>query len=192
MTFFTARILSKDGVVIADDIEVWIHFFRVGSVEMWAGSFEVPVTTPLSQSTYLWSAIIESPRRTCISSQTVRIACRAKHHWTTMLPAATIIRTHSLASGGWPTYGENSVLTPSSYAVDVHAAKALVRCLVLPASLPTSSSCPRGGKPLPAQTACLVSRAPRQTRTRRQRDSDHLGLARALVRLATGPRYSPT
>jgi hypothetical protein len=27
MAYFTARILSKDGVVITDDIEVWIHFF---------------------------------------------------------------------------------------------------------------------------------------------------------------------
>jgi hypothetical protein len=52
MAFFTARILSKDGVVITDDIEVWIQFFRLGNGEMWAGSFEVPVTTPLTQSTY--------------------------------------------------------------------------------------------------------------------------------------------
>ncbi len=52
MAFFTARILSKDGVVIAEDIEIWIHFFRLGNVDMWAGSFEIPVTTPLAQSTY--------------------------------------------------------------------------------------------------------------------------------------------
>jgi hypothetical protein len=52
MAFFTARILSKDGVVIMEDIEVWIQFFRLGNVEMWAGSFEVPVTTPLTQHTY--------------------------------------------------------------------------------------------------------------------------------------------
>jgi hypothetical protein len=52
MAFFTARILSKDGVVIMEDIEVWIQLFRLGNVEMWAGSFEVPVTTPLTQHTY--------------------------------------------------------------------------------------------------------------------------------------------
>ena len=52
MAFFTARILSKDGVVIAEDVEAWIHFFRLGSVARWAGSFEVPVTTPLTQHTY--------------------------------------------------------------------------------------------------------------------------------------------
>ena len=52
MAFFTARILSKDGGVLVEDIEVWIHVFRLGNVEMWAGSFEVPVTTPLAQSTY--------------------------------------------------------------------------------------------------------------------------------------------
>ncbi len=52
MAFFTARILSKDSVVIAEAIEVWIHFFRIGNVEMWAGSFEAPITTPLAQRSY--------------------------------------------------------------------------------------------------------------------------------------------
>ena len=52
MAFFTARILSKDGVVIADDVEVWIRFFRLGNTGMWDGSFEVPATTPLSAHTY--------------------------------------------------------------------------------------------------------------------------------------------
>jgi len=52
MAFFTARILSKDGIAITEDIEVWMHFFRHGHVEMWAGSCEVPVTTPLTQRTY--------------------------------------------------------------------------------------------------------------------------------------------
>jgi hypothetical protein len=31
MAFFTARIISKDGVVIVEDLEVWIHFFLLGS-----------------------------------------------------------------------------------------------------------------------------------------------------------------
>ena len=52
MAFFTARILSKDGVIIAEDIEIWIHAFRLGNVDMWSGSFEIPVTTPLTQNTY--------------------------------------------------------------------------------------------------------------------------------------------
>ncbi len=52
MAFFPARILSKDGVVIVDDVEVWIHFFRLGNREMWDGNFEVPATTPLSALTY--------------------------------------------------------------------------------------------------------------------------------------------
>ena len=52
MAFFTARLLSKDGAIIVEDIEASIQFFRLGNVEMWAGSFEVPVTTPLTQHTY--------------------------------------------------------------------------------------------------------------------------------------------
>ena len=52
MAFFTARILAKDGGVIAEDIEVWIQCFRLGEAEQWAGSLEVPVTTPLTQHTY--------------------------------------------------------------------------------------------------------------------------------------------
>ena len=52
MAFFTARILSKDGGVIAEDIEVWIQVFRLGEVDTWSGSLEVPVTTPFTQRTY--------------------------------------------------------------------------------------------------------------------------------------------
>ena len=52
MAFFTARILSKDGVVIAEDVEVWINFFRVSDEPRWDGSLEVPVTTPLAPLTY--------------------------------------------------------------------------------------------------------------------------------------------
>jgi hypothetical protein len=52
MAFFTARILSKDGGVIADNVEVWILFFCHGNQESWDGSFEVPVTTPLTYQTY--------------------------------------------------------------------------------------------------------------------------------------------
>jgi hypothetical protein len=52
MAFFTARILSKDGGVIAENVEVWIIFFRHGNEEAWDGSFEVPITTPLADPTY--------------------------------------------------------------------------------------------------------------------------------------------
>jgi hypothetical protein len=52
MAFFTARILSKDGMIIAEEVEVWIQCFRLGNMERWAGSFEVPVTTPMTQRTY--------------------------------------------------------------------------------------------------------------------------------------------
>jgi len=52
MAFFTARIISKDGVVIVEDLQVWIHFFLLGNMDMWAGSFEIPVTTPLTQHAY--------------------------------------------------------------------------------------------------------------------------------------------
>ena len=52
MAFFTARIISKDGGVIAENVEVWIIFFRHGNEEAWDGSFEVPITTPLTHHTY--------------------------------------------------------------------------------------------------------------------------------------------
>lgn len=52
MTVFTARILSKDHVVIADDVEVWINFFRHENQERWDGSVSVPVTTSLTHHTY--------------------------------------------------------------------------------------------------------------------------------------------
>ena len=52
MAFYTARILAKDGGVIAEDVEVWITFFRHGNQEAWDGSFEVPITTSLTHHTY--------------------------------------------------------------------------------------------------------------------------------------------
>ena len=56
MAFFTARILSKDGGVIADNVEVWILFFRHENQESWDGSFEAPVTTPLTYQTLSYPA----------------------------------------------------------------------------------------------------------------------------------------
>src|SRR5205823_12392363 len=52
MVFFPARILSKDGGVIAEGVDVWIAFFRRRDQIAWDGSFEVPVTTPLTHHTY--------------------------------------------------------------------------------------------------------------------------------------------
>jgi hypothetical protein len=52
MAFSTARILSKDGTVIAENIEIWIAFFHRRNQEVWDGSFEVPITTPLTYHTY--------------------------------------------------------------------------------------------------------------------------------------------
>lgn len=52
MAFFTARIISKDGGVIAENVGVWIIFFHHGNEEAWDGSFEVPITTPLTHHTY--------------------------------------------------------------------------------------------------------------------------------------------
>lgn len=52
MVFFPARILSKDGGVIAEGVDVWIAFFRRRDQTAWDGSFEVPVTTPLTHHTY--------------------------------------------------------------------------------------------------------------------------------------------
>ncbi len=31
MAFFAARILAKDGMIIADEVEVWIDFFHIGN-----------------------------------------------------------------------------------------------------------------------------------------------------------------
>ena len=70
----------------------------------------------------LWSAIIESPRRKRISSQTAHIACRAKHHWTTTLLAATLARNDASVSGGCPAYGERTALAPSLRAGGVDTA----------------------------------------------------------------------
>jgi enamine deaminase RidA (YjgF/YER057c/UK114 family) len=72
----------------------------------------------------LWSAIIESPRRTCISSQTVCIACRAMHHWTTTLPAATIVRHDAFVSGGCFGYDGCTALASSPRAVGEYPAGA--------------------------------------------------------------------
>src|SRR5215472_3377630 len=52
MAFYTARIFSKDGGIIAEGVEVWITFFCRGNQEAWDGSFEVPITTPLTHHTY--------------------------------------------------------------------------------------------------------------------------------------------
>jgi len=43
MAFFPARILAKDGVVIAEDVPVWITFFRMRNQDAWDGHFEIPV-----------------------------------------------------------------------------------------------------------------------------------------------------
>ena len=42
MAFFSARITCKDGVVVAENVSVWIHVFRDGDRELWDGSFELP------------------------------------------------------------------------------------------------------------------------------------------------------
>src|SRR5262245_61942605 len=65
----------------------------------------------------LWSAIIEPSRRKWMSSQTAHMACRAKHHWTTTLLAATIARHDSSVLGGCPAYAECTALAPSLRAV---------------------------------------------------------------------------
>src|SRR2546423_4744886 len=52
MSFVLARILTKDGVVVAEDVPVWMTFFRLGNGPRWDGSFEVPATTLFSEPTY--------------------------------------------------------------------------------------------------------------------------------------------
>jgi len=52
MAFFPACIFSQDGVAIADHVQVWMTFFRLGNTDRWDGSFLAPVTTPLTQPTY--------------------------------------------------------------------------------------------------------------------------------------------
>ena len=42
MPFFAARIIAKDGVVVAEHVPVWIHVFSEGRQEWWDGSFELP------------------------------------------------------------------------------------------------------------------------------------------------------
>src|SRR5262245_33351801 len=71
MAFFTARIISKDGVVIVEDIEVWINFFRLGYMDMWAGGFAIPVTTPLTQHTV--SIRLTDGREDIITDSTTQI-----------------------------------------------------------------------------------------------------------------------
>src|SRR5215510_16007811 len=67
----------------------------------------------------LWSAIIEPSRRKWMSSQTAYMACRAKHHWTTTLLAATIAKNDFSVSGGCPAYAERTALAPSLRTVGV-------------------------------------------------------------------------
>jgi hypothetical protein len=53
LPFVPGRIISKDGIVVAEQVPVWIHEFREGHQERWAGSFEVPAIQFLPyQSTY--------------------------------------------------------------------------------------------------------------------------------------------
>ena len=41
MPLFSARILSKDGAVIAETVEVWMDIVRREHGEEWYGSFEI-------------------------------------------------------------------------------------------------------------------------------------------------------
>ena len=48
MALFSGRILSKDGRVVADHVEIRINLCRIGTQDHWDGSCEVPVVTALS------------------------------------------------------------------------------------------------------------------------------------------------
>jgi hypothetical protein len=41
MSVFSARILSKDGVVVAETVEIWMDIVRREQWEEWYGSFDV-------------------------------------------------------------------------------------------------------------------------------------------------------
>src|SRR6266850_2949458 len=111
---------------------------------------------------YLWSAIIGSPRRKRISSQTACMACRATHHWTTTFRAATIARNDSSVSGGCPAYAERTALAPSPCAVGVHTTgtSGEYRALLAAVSAPTGRL--GGRKSLSAQTTRPLPGAPYQ------------------------------
>ena len=52
MAFSLARILSKDGEVLAEDVLIWITFFRRGNTQGWDGSFTVPTTVSIIDDAY--------------------------------------------------------------------------------------------------------------------------------------------
>ena len=52
MPFVAGRILTHDGMVVAEHVEIWINTFRCGTHDAWDGSFEVPVVPALSAPAY--------------------------------------------------------------------------------------------------------------------------------------------
>ena len=52
MAFFTARILSMDSVVVAENVPVWITCFHMKNAPRWDGSLTVPTTTGFMEDTY--------------------------------------------------------------------------------------------------------------------------------------------
>src|SRR5262249_20578113 len=111
----------------------------------------------------LWSAIIESPRRKWVSSQTAHMACRAKHHWTTTLLAVTIARNDASVLGGCPAYAEYTAPVPSLRTGGMDTAGTCGEYRALRAAVSASIGRLGGRKSLPAQTTRPVPGAPYQT-----------------------------
>lgn len=52
MAFFTGCILSLNGRVIVEYVEIWINTFRFGTQDSWYGSFEASVIPALNAPAY--------------------------------------------------------------------------------------------------------------------------------------------
>src|SRR6266446_6935696 len=114
------------------------------------------------------------------------MACRAKRHWTTTLLAATIARKDASLSGGCPAYAEPTALAPSLLTVGVDTPGTAGEYRVFLAAVSASIGRPSGRKSLPAQATRPVPGAPHQAPACDRCHPPCLGLARALVRLASG------
>src|SRR2546425_5264158 len=120
------------------------------------------------------------------------MACRAKHHWTTTLLTATIARNDASVLGGCPAYAEYTALVPSLRTGGMDTAGTCGAYRALRAAVSASIGCPGGRKSLPAQTTRPVPGAPYQTPACYRYHPPRLGLARALVRLASGISHCAT
>ena len=52
MPFLQGNIISKDGIIVAEAVEIYIDFFCIDTTNIWDGSFEIPATTILTHDTY--------------------------------------------------------------------------------------------------------------------------------------------